>query len=218
MPTRYLVHDRYPQPHTIETIVQQLRQGSLMLYPTDTVYAIGCDLFSKSAVQRVRLLKQLHNTKPLTFLCASLSGIATYAQVSDMAYRLIRALVPGPYTFILPATKLVPKLVQNAKRKTTGIRVPDHPLCQALLQTLGHPLISTSAHWGEHSPQGEINWDAPELSQLANQVEMVVEDGLPLGSQVSTVIDLTGAVPQVVRRGAGYDAVPDWVEEGVDYN
>jgi len=215
MPLSYQLHPQFPQPHAMAEIVQSLQRGALMLYPTDTVYAIGCDLLVKSAVERVRSLKRLSNDKPLTFLCPSLSGIATYAQVSDSAYRFMRALVPGPYTFILPATKLVPKLVQNPKRKTTGIRVPDHPLCQALLQALGHPLISTSAALGDQfiTKDGTINWEAPALEHLAKQVDLVLEDGLPLGSQVSTVIDLTGSQPQLIRQGAGFAAVAAWFIE-----
>lgn len=119
----YTVHPTGPQIRTIEQIKKALQDGAVMLYPTDTVYAIGCDLNAKSAVARVRFLKQLANDKPLTFLCPSLSNVATYAIVSDWAYRIMKHLIPGPYTFLLPATKLVPRLVQNPKRKTTGIRV-----------------------------------------------------------------------------------------------
>ena len=132
MATIYTLHPESPQIFKIEKIRKQLQDGALMLYATDTVYAIGCDLQSKAAIQRVRQLKKLSNDKPLTFLCSSLSNIAQYAYVSDPAYRTMRHLVPGPYTFILPATKLVPKLVMNPKRKTTGIRVPDQAVCQAL--------------------------------------------------------------------------------------
>ena len=128
----YELHPQNPQQRVIEQIVRQLKQGAVMLYPTDTVYAIGCDLTSKSAVTKVRQIKQLANDKPLTFLCSSLSNIASYAQVSDRAYRIMKHLIPGPYTFLLPATKLVPKLVMNPKRKTTGIRVPNQAICQEL--------------------------------------------------------------------------------------
>ncbi|HTL90134.1 MAG TPA: L-threonylcarbamoyladenylate synthase, partial [Leptolyngbya sp.] len=134
MATVYKLHPENPQTRSIDQIVAALRNGAVMLYPTDTVYAIGCDLNSKTAVQRVRQLKQMANDKPLTFLCSSLSDIAQYAVVTDRAYRIMRSLIPGSYTFLLPATKLVPKLVMNPKRKTTGIRVPDHAVCQALLK------------------------------------------------------------------------------------
>ena len=163
----YTVHPDNPQLRTIEKIKQALQDGAVMLYPTDTVYAIGCDLNVKSAVERVRLLKQLANDKPLTFLCPSLSNVATYATVSDPAYRIMKHLIPGPYTFVLPATKLVPRLVQSPKRKTTGIRVPDHAVCLALLNALGNPIISTSAYLPEDE-QGE-----PLSVRTQNQVSRV---------------------------------------------
>ena len=149
MATIHRLHPENPQPRTIAQIVAALRGGAIMLYPTDTVYAIGCDLMSKSAIERVRKLKQMSNDKPLTFLCSSLSNISEYANVSDVNYRTMRSLVPGPFTFILPATKLVPKLVLNPKRKTTGIRVPNHLVSQAIVEALGNPIISTSANLQE---------------------------------------------------------------------
>lgn len=148
----YKLHPTNPQPRRIEEIRDALRQGAIMLYPTDTVYAIGCDLNAKTAIQRVRQIKQLSNDKPLTFLCSSLSDAAHYAHISNPNYRLIKSLAPGPYTFLLPATKLVPKLVMNPKRKTAGIRVPNNPICQNLLEQLGNPIISTSAHLPEITP------------------------------------------------------------------
>ena len=187
-----------------------------MLYPTDTVYAIGCDLHSKSAIERVRKIKQQSNDKPLTFLCPSLSNIAQYAVVNDVAYRIMRRLIPGPYTFLLPITKLVPKLVMNPKRKTTGIRVPDNAVCQALLSTLGNPIISASAHVLEDgSPV------SPKLPQLASRfelfdcleglVDVIVDSGVETGNQVSTILDLTDKEPIVVRQGLGWEAVETWV-------
>jgi tRNA threonylcarbamoyl adenosine modification protein (Sua5/YciO/YrdC/YwlC family) len=179
-----------------------------MLYPTDTVYAIGCDLHSKSAIERVRKIKQSSNDKPLTFLCSSLSNISQYAQVSDNAYRLMKRLIPGPYTFILNGTKLVPKLVMNPKRKTTGIRVPDNSICQALLKTLGNPIISTSAHLP--NDQGEFPTLSLEQVQLFDaleeRVDIIIQDGSDGGVEVSTILDLTQEPPLVVRKGLGCDA------------
>src|SRR5512136_1491249 len=123
MATLYEIHPQTPQARRIEEIKDALQNGAVMLYPTDTVYAIGCDLNAKSAIERVRHIKRLSNDKPLTFLCPSLSNVAHYAVVTDSAYRIMKRLIPGTYTFVLPATKLVPKLVMNPKRKTTGIRV-----------------------------------------------------------------------------------------------
>lgn len=185
-----------------------------MLYPTDTVYAIGCDLNVKSAVERVRQLKRLSNDKPLTFLCSSLSNIAEYAVVSNEAYRLIRKLIPGPYTFLLPATKLVPRLVMSPKRKTTGIRVPDHAICQALLQALGNPIISTSATTLVQAQNPRIS-QADLFDQVSKLVDIIIDDQSPVQDQVSTILDMTEAEPIVVRKGLGWQAIADWVEAGV---
>ncbi len=203
MATLYNLHPENPQQRTLDLVADALRGGAVMLYPTDTVCAIGCDFESKSALQRVRQIKQLSNDKPLTFLCPSLSDIATYAVVSDPAYKLMRRLVPGPYTFLLPATKLVPRLVLAPKRKTVGIRVPDNRICQALLETLGHPVVSTSAPWPEDEPAPE----AVELhDRFAKTVDLIIESGTEPGTEVSTIIDLTGDEPEVVRKGLGYEA------------
>ncbi|NEQ22264.1 MAG: threonylcarbamoyl-AMP synthase, partial [Microcoleus sp. SIO2G3] len=201
-----------PQIRRIEEIRNELQDGAVMLYPTDTVYAIGCDLNVKSAVERVRRLKQLSNDKPLTFLCSSLSNIAEYALVSDPAYRLMRSLIPGPYTFLLPATKLVPRLVMSPKRKTSGIRVPDHPVCQALLKALGNPVISTSAHLADED--GKIPTLGLERAKLFDEfdglVDIIVDDGSEPGIQVSTIVDMTGEEPVMVRKGLGWEAAMAW--------
>ncbi|PPS42640.1 L-threonylcarbamoyladenylate synthase [Chroococcidiopsis sp. TS-821] len=217
MAKTYTIHPDTPQLRTIEQIISALRDGAVMLYPTDTVYAIGCDLNSKSAVQRVRQIKQLSNDKPLTFLCPSLSNVATYARVSDTAYRIMRHLIPGPYTFLLPATKLVPRLVQHPKRKTTGIRVPDHAVSQALLDALGNPIISTSAHLpqdenGRSSSQDEANISKVELfDRLDKLVDVIVDDGSELGYQVSTILDFTESEPAIARKGLGWEEAVAWI-------
>ena len=199
----YSLHPTNPQPRRIDEISDALRKGAIMLYPTDTVYAIGCDLNAKSAVERVRRLKQLSNDKPLTFLCSSLSNISEYALVTDEAYGIMKRVIPGPYTFLLPATKLVPKLVMNPKRKTTGIRVPDHPICQALLQKLDNPIISTSAHLSDE--EGDFPTVGLERARLFDELEplvdLIIDDGSDPGVQVSTILDFTTEQPQVVRQG-----------------
>lgn len=213
----YTLHPDNPQPRTIEMIRDKLREGAVMLYPTDTVYAIGCDLNVKSAVERVRRIKQLSNDKPLTFLCPSLSNVATYASVSDTAYRIMKHLIPGPYTFLLPATKLVPRLVQNPKRKTTGIRVPNNTVCLALLDTLGNPIISTSAHLTQDederslSVEIESNISRVELfDRLDKVVDVIVDNGSEPGYQVSTILDLTAEEPIMTRRGLGWEEAAAW--------
>lgn len=208
----YKLHPVNPQVRRIEKIRDALRNGAVILYPTDTVYAIGCDLNVKSAVERVRQIKQLSSDKPLTFLCSSLSNIAEHAYVSDAAYRLIKRLIPGPYTFLLPATKLVPRLVMSPKRKTTGIRVPDHAICQALLQALGNPIISTSATTVAGSDNTRMS-RVELFDQLDKLVDLIVDDQSPLGNQVSTILDLTGDELVVVRQGLGWEAIADWITE-----
>lgn len=203
----YELHPVTPQAYRVNQICEALKDGAVILYPTDTVYAIGCDLNAKSAVERVRQIKQMANDKPLTFLCPSLSNIANYAYVTDAAYRLIKRLIPGPYTFLLPATKLVPRLVMSPKRKTTGIRVPDHAVCQALLQALGNPIISTSAP--SVVPASDRHLSAAELfDQLDKLVDVIIDDQSPVGYRVSTIVDLTDE-PVVVRKGLGWEAISD---------
>jgi len=218
MATIYTVHPDNPQSRTIEQIRDALRSGAVMLYPTDTVYAIGCDLNAKSGIERVRQIKQLSNDKPLTFLCPSLSNVATYARVSDAAYRIMKHLIPGTYTFLLPATKLVPRLVQNPKRKTTGIRVPNHPVCLALLNALDNPIISTSAHLTQDENEQAISVETKSnISQvelfdsLDKLVDVIVDNGSEPGYQVSTILDLTGEEPIITRQGLGWEEAAAWV-------
>ncbi len=206
MATIYKIHPDTPQIRRIEKIRDELQSGAVMLYPTDTVYAIGCDLRVKSAVERVRQIKQLSSDKPLTFLCSSLSNIAEYASVSDSAYRIIKHLIPGPYTFLLPATKLVPRLVMNPKRKTTGIRVPDHSLCHALLRALETPIISTSAPTPFNEADTRVS-QAELFDQFNRLVDIMIDDDRPVGYQVSSVLDLTGHPPQLVRKGLGWENI-----------
>ena len=210
----YELHPDNPQPRTIEQIVTALKKGAVMLYPTDTVYAIGCDLNVKSGVEKVRRIKQMSNDKPLTFLCSSLSNIAEYATVSDRAYRIMKHLIPGPYTFLLPATKQVPKLVMSPKRKTTGIRVPEHTLCQELLQTLGNPIISTSAHLpDEEGEYPTMNVEKAYLfDALENQVDIIIDNQIDPGFKVSTILDFTTDEPEVVRQGLGWQEVENWLD------
>ncbi len=209
----YELHPDTPQPRRIEKIINALKDGAVMLYPTDTVYAIGCNLSVKSAVERVRKIKQLSNDKPLTFLCSSSSNIANYAIVSDSAYRIVKRLIPGPYTFVLPATKLVPRLVMSPKRKTTGIRVPHNHTCLGLLEALGNPIISTSAHITSDA-EGmapvkieRVTGKAELFDCLEGLVDIIVDDGSEPGYQVSTILDLTTQQPNLIRQGRGVEKV-----------
>jgi tRNA threonylcarbamoyl adenosine modification protein (Sua5/YciO/YrdC/YwlC family) len=212
----YSIHPETPQKRKVDQVCDALQDGAVLLYPTDTVYAIGCDLNARSAIERVRKIKQLSSDKPLTFLCSSLSNIASYAYVSDAAYRLIKRLIPGPYTFLLPATKLVPRLVMDPKRKTTGIRVPDHTVCQAVLTTLGNPIISTSATtaFDSQSRTSPGHISKPELfDRFDKLVDLIIDDDSRVGYQVSTMLDLTGEEPILLRKGLGVEAVIGLVGE-----
>ncbi|BAQ60017.1 hypothetical YciO protein [Geminocystis sp. NIES-3708] len=212
MATLYELNPDNPQSRDIEQITKALKKGAIMLYPTDTVYAIGCDMNVKSAVERVRTLKRLSNDKPLTFLCSSLSHISEYAIVSDDAYRIMKRLIPGPYTFLLPTTKLVPKLVMSPKRKTTGIRVPDQNVCQALLQSLDNPIISTSAHIVDEDGNSIAeNWEKFRLfDELDKQVDIIIDDYSNPGFDVSTILDFSTDKPSVIRQGLGWKEVENW--------
>ncbi len=214
----YEIHPTNPQTRSIDEIVKKLRGGAVAVYPTDTSYAIGCDLQSKSAIERVKQIKQFANNKPLTFLCSSLSDISTYAIVRDEAYRLMKHFVPGPYTFILPATKLVPKIIQDPKRKSTGIRVPDHSICQALMAELGNPLISTSAHLNIENEDLDgdeelfIELDKAKLfDSLDKLVDILIDDGSAATNRISTVLDVSEHSPVLLRQGMGWAEISSWV-------
>ncbi len=187
-----------PQEHLIEKAVEILKNKGVIAYPTDTVYGIGCDIFEKEAVERVYLIKSKDKKKPLSFICEDLKHISQFAIVSDNAYRLMKRLIPGPYTFILEATKLVPK-VMLTKRNTVGIRVPDNKICLEIVKTLGHPIVTTSANVSNE----EVLSDPSEIYKKFGKVLDMVIDGGVLSQEPSSIIDLTGKEPVVVREGKG---------------
>lgn len=190
------INARHPEPRKIERAVETLRRGGVIAYPTDTVYGLGCDITNKQAVERIRRMKRMAPLQLLSFVCPGLSDISRYGIVQDFAYRIMRRLVPGPYTFILQATREAPKLV-HMKRKTVGIRVPDHPVALALSEKLQTPVASTSASF-----EGEILIDPREIEAAFPDLDMVLEaDGV--GFTPSTIIDLSGDEPEVIRHGAG---------------
>lgn len=191
------VNAMHPEPRKIQRAVQALSQGEVIGYPTDTVYAIGCSLDAKRAIDRIYHLTGKDESQPLTLMCADLSGIARYAVVENPQYRLLKRLLPGAYTFILPATKEVPRMLLS-KRKTIGIRVPDHAVAQALIAGLGVPLISTSA---THRGEDPVN-DAADVVARFKGIELVLDAGYT-SLVPSTIVDLTGPLPVVVREGAG---------------
>ncbi|MDI7266798.1 MAG: L-threonylcarbamoyladenylate synthase [Myxococcota bacterium] len=196
------INPSHPEPRKIGRAVEVLREGGVIAYPTGTVYGLGCALLDKKAIERVYRIKGAEQKKPFSFLCYDLSDIARYARVDDAAYRIMRRLVPGPYTFVLEATKEVPRLVLT-KRNTVGIRVPDHPAARMLLQQLGQPIISTSA-----SKDGRIETDPAEIAKQFPGLDLVLDAG-PAGHAPSTVLAiLENGQIEVLREGAGpIDAV-----------
>ena len=198
---RYLeVHTQNPQSRLIQQAVDAVRDGAVLVYPTDSGYALGCHLGDKDAVDRIRALRELDGKHNLTLVCRDLSEIATYAQINNQAYRLLKSLTPGPYTFILDATREVPRRLQHPKRKTIGIRVPGHPIVDALLDILGEPLISTTLHLpGDEQPLT----DPQEIKErLRNLVDVIIDGGVG-SAHPTSIVDLTGTVPEVVRKGSG---------------
>ena len=194
----YELHPENPQLRFINKAVNILRNGGVIIYPTDTVYGIGCDIFNKEALERIFAIKNDAGSKLFSFICSDLKDIAKYAKVSDYAYRMMKHLLPGPYTFILPAAKQVPKKLWS-KRKTVGIRVPNHPISLSIVKELGHPIISTSAT----NRKGEVVYDPFEIKNIFNsQVDLMLASGNLVGAP-SSVIDLSDDEPEVVREGAG---------------
>jgi tRNA threonylcarbamoyl adenosine modification protein (Sua5/YciO/YrdC/YwlC family) len=193
----YELHPVNPQLRFINKAVKILKEGGIIIYPTDTVYGIGCDIFNKDALEKIFAIKN-GSHKLFSFVCANLKDIAKYARVSDYAYRTMKHLLPGPYTFILPAAKQVPKKLWS-KRKTVGIRVPNHQVCLKLVEELGNPIISTSAT----EKNGQIIFDPLEIKdRFSNQVDLMLASG-NLSGDVSSVIDLSEDEPEVIREGAG---------------
>ncbi len=192
------INPENPQQRLIDQVIKKLHTGAVICYPTDTGYGIGCDMFNQKAIKKVIQIKKRPKHKPFTFMCPSLKNISEYAHVSNGAYRLLKKNLPGPYTFVLPGTKLVPKIM-STKQKTVGIRVPDSAICQQLMDTLGNPIINTSIPYENDPPPIE----AYEIDMiLGNRVDIII-DGGPAYPDPSSVIDLTGDYPGILREGKG---------------
>lgn len=199
----YQVHPDNPQPRVIHQAVKVLLAGGVIVYPTDSTYALGCHIGDKAALDRIRRIRQLSNKHNFTLVCSDLSSLSTYALVHNSAYRILKAYTPGPYTFILKATPEVPRRLMHPKRKTIGLRVPDNAVAQAILAGMGEPIMSTSLIL----PGEDQLIDAWEMRmKLGNQVDMII-DGGACGLEPTTMIDLVDGVPEVIRKGKG-DAEP----------
>ncbi len=194
----YELHPVTPQLRYINKAVEILRNGGVIIYPTDTVYGLGCDIYNHEALERIYEIKQETGTKLYSFICPDLKDISKYAKVSDYAYKIMKKLLPGPYTFVLPAAKDVPKKLWT-KRKTVGIRIPDHKVALILAKELGNPIVSTSVT----NRKGEILYDPEEIRILFNtQVDLMLSAGA-LEGEPSSIIDLSQEEPEIIRVGAG---------------
>ena len=195
-----VIHPVNPQQRLIKLAVECIREGGVLVYPTDSAYALGCAVGNKAGTERISRIRQIDNKHNFTLVCRDLSEIATYAKVDNSCYRLLKAHTPAPYTFILKATSEVPKLLQHPKRKTIGIRVPDHPVVTALLTELDGPLLSSSLLMpGEAEPL----FDLDEISRrLEHSVDIIIDSGF-CGVATTTVINLEDGAPHVLREGKG---------------
>lgn len=200
MTQRFSMHPENPQQRLLQQAVAILRGGGLMVYPTDSSYAFGCQMGARDAVARIERLRQTGKDHNFTLICRDLSEVASYARVEDWAYRLLRAHTPGPYTFILPATREVPRRLQNPKRRTIGIRIPDHPVPLSIVEILGEPIMSSTLILADE----DMPLNDPEqiAAQLHGHVDLVIESG-NCSVEPTSVIDLTAGFPQVLREGRG---------------
>ena len=201
--TRYLdIHPVNPQQRLLDKAAAILDQGGVVVYPTDTTYGLGCAITNRKGVQKILQLKGLPANHQLSFLCPNLSDIAKYALVDSQAYRMLKRLLPGPFTFVLDATREVPKHILP-KRKTIGLRIPDHPICLGLLETFGQPILSTTLRL----PEGDVLTDPEEIREkLTDRVDLIVGGGV-LPNRPSTVVSLTKGYPEILREGAGDPAL-----------
>ncbi|MBU2549918.1 MAG: threonylcarbamoyl-AMP synthase [Proteobacteria bacterium] len=192
------INPENPQGRLISRVVDVLNEGGVIAYPTDTQYGIGCDLLQKRAIEKVYRLKKRNKKQPFSFICADLKHISEFAKVSNYQYRTMRRLLPGPFTFILEGTRLVPQIMLT-RRKEAGIRVPDHSIPLLIVQALGHPIINTSATYDS----GEVISDPEAIEQTFKGAIDLVIDGGPVPGQPSTVVSLIDDDPEIIRLGLG---------------
>lgn len=193
------INPEHPEPRKIRKIVEILLKGGIIAYPTDTSYGIGCDLFKKDSIQRIYQLKRRSTSQPFSFICSDLKNISEYAQVTNYAYKTMKRLLPGPYTFVLEGSRLVPRIMLT-KRRTVGIRVPRNPICLAIVEELGHPVINTTATDPE---SGETLMSPSEIrGKLGHALDLIIDGGV-VSSTSSSVISLIDDVPEVLREGIG---------------
>lgn len=196
----FSIHPSHPQARLLARGAEIVAGGGLIVYPTDTTYAMGCHIGDKQALERIRQIRRLDDRHHFTLTCRDLSEISVYARVDDASFRLLKQLTPGPFTFLLPASREVPRRMVHAKKKTIGLRIPAHPIALGLLETLNEPMMTTTMRLpGDEHPLVD-----PEdiRDRLERQVDLII-DGGPGGVVPTTVVDLTGPVPEVIRQGLG---------------
>lgn len=198
------INPENPQPRLIKQVVECLRQGGVIIYPTDTTYGIGCDIFNRKAVKKIFQIKQRDQRKPFSFICNDIAEISDYAQVSNFAFKVMKRHLPGAYTFVLDATKIVPDSL-STKQKTVGVRIPENEICSAIVKELGHPLVTTSANTsGEDTPQDPRDIE----DQMGQMVDFVIDGGISM-DEASTVISLLDDKIEILRQGSGDTS---WIE------
>jgi len=194
------VHPINPQPRAINQIVTLIRGGGLIAYPTDSCYALGCQVGNREGLERIKAIRKLDDRHHFTLVCSDFAQLGQFVQISNAVFRSVKASTPGPYTFILPATREVPRRLMHAKKKTVGVRIPEHTVTQAILAELGEPLLSTTLTLpGDEEPQ-TLAWEIQD--RLDHQIDAVVDAG-ECGMEPTTVVDLSGDEPEILRRGAG---------------
>lgn len=200
------INSENPQPRLVTQVVECLKRGGVIVYPTDTTYGLGCDIYNRKGIKKIYQIKQRDARKPFSFICNDLAEVANYAQVSNFAFKIMKRHFPGKYTFVLEATRVVPEALIT-KQKTVGIRIPDNPIVQAIVNELGHPLVTTSANLsGEETPQ-----DPEEINrEMGRMVDMVVDGGI-LMADGSSVISLLDDHTEILRQGSGDTS---WIEQG----
>ena len=206
MAERIKLHPETPHVKRIFEITDKIRDGAVVLFPTDSQYALGCDYKNKKGIERIRRIRNLGQDDHLSILCDSLSGVSTFAHISDHNFKLIKRLIPGPYTFLLPATKQVPKLLVHPKKKTVGIRVPDYPICQGLVEELGHPMLAITAKKPGMDDNALDSFNRePFLREFEKLVDVIIDNQQDLPSRETTIIDMTTDETKIVRNGLGLE-------------
>lgn len=200
----FQIHPRNPQPRLIQRAVEILLAGGVLVYPTDSSYALACRLEDKQALDRIRRLRQLDDKHHFSMVCKDLSQVSMFTKVGNEAYRLIKALSPGPFTFVLKATREVPRRLQHPKRKTVGVRIPDHPVAQALLERLGEPLFSTTLILPDHSDSLTDPYEIRE--RIEHDVDLIIDCG-HVAYAPTTIILMSEGAPEIVRQGKGIASV-----------